>query len=82
MNQPGDLQILHEVVCKEYSQFRANGGRANSPYLPFFWKFSSAIEAARESGVKVSPTMVVMRPDGSHGVIDLVELFTELGYME
>ena len=82
MNQPGDLQALHEIVCRQYGEFRAEGGRADSVYLPFFLKFKTAMEAANETGVKVAPTMVVMRPDGTHGRIDLVELFTELGYME
>lgn len=80
MNQPGDLQILHRIVCKDYSKLRAEGGSADSVYLPFFMQFKTAMDNAK--GVNVSPTMVVLRPDGSHGVIDLIELFTELGYIE
>lgn len=82
MNQPGDLQILHEIVCRDYGKFRAEGGKADTVYLPFFLQFKTAMEAAKETGVKVAPTMVVMRPDGSHGLIDLVELFTEREYLK
>ncbi len=81
MNQPGDLQILHEIVCRDYGKFREAGGRADSPYVPFFMNFKTAWDAAKETGVRVSPTMVILRQDGTHGTINLVELFTEMGYL-
>ncbi|MGJ4932182.1 hypothetical protein ACQR1I_35405 [Bradyrhizobium sp. HKCCYLS2038] len=80
-NDPQDLQILHEVVCRAYGEFRAEGGQAETVYLPLFWQFSSALEAAKASETSVSPTIVVLRPDGSQGVIDLVELFTQMEYL-
>lgn len=76
MNHPADIQILHAVLCRNYTKFRAAGGRADSPYVPFFLDF-----LAGRNEVNVSPTAVIFRDDGTRGSIDLVELFTEMGYL-
>jgi hypothetical protein len=77
-----DLDALHAIVCKQYSKDRERGGRADSPYTHFFLRFSGAMTLARRRGEKVRPEIVVMRKDGTRGVIDLDSLFAEMGYSE
>jgi hypothetical protein len=80
-NDPGDLQILHANRVPRLYKASRGGGSATSPYVPLFLNYLSAIDSTRENDVKVSPTTVVFRPDGTRGVIDMVELFTELGFL-
>lgn len=82
MNDPRDLQVLHKIVCANYGEWRKDGGRADSPYLPFFLQFQTALNSAKRNGANVSPTIVVVRDDGTQGEIDLVEMFREMGYLE
>jgi hypothetical protein len=81
-NDPRDLQELHASVCRKYAQFRKAGGRADSPYLLFFLDTMAALERCKAAGQKVSPTTVVLRDDGTRGVIDLMQVFKEMGFVQ
>jgi hypothetical protein len=80
-NDPIDLQILQEFVCSQYTEIRKAGGRASSPYRPFFFETLGKFQVAKEAGADVTLTIAVQRPDGTYGSIDLIELFKELGFM-
>jgi hypothetical protein len=49
INAPEDLDVLHAIVCADYARFRAAGGRADSPYLPFYLETASRMNFARLS---------------------------------
>ncbi len=66
-NDSGDLQILHAIVCRDYTKLREEGGSATSPYVPLFLNYLTAMDSARETGAKASTTTVVFRPDGTRG---------------
>ncbi|MGJ4996207.1 hypothetical protein ACQR0Z_17395 [Bradyrhizobium sp. HKCCYLS3077] len=81
MNDPRDLDILHAAVCRDYSAFRAQGGRWPSPYHRLWWQYLGMQQTALIVGKPVSPVRVD-RPDGSIGLIDLTEMFKEFGYVK
>ena len=43
---------MHKIICNDYARFRAQGGRASSPYDLFLLKLTAV---AKRAGVSVPP---------------------------
>jgi hypothetical protein len=82
MNTEEDLDALHKHVCEKYRKHRERGGRADSPYAPFFLEVSGAVRVARRFGERVRPEYPVVRKDGTVAVVDLEKVFVKLGFCE
>jgi hypothetical protein len=84
MLQPPDdaewMPLLDKLVARKHAAYCALGGRSDiDPYHLFFLITQESISFSKECGVNVSPSICVLRPDGTRGLVNLTEVFARRG---